>query len=202
MSIEEQIANLIRTHVQRSGEGDEDSAASAAAAIAGLFAWQPISAAPQDGTHFLVQAISANAEFVIEAWWERDAYVTALDTFGQKHGVVLAQWTPLPPFRSASAELPPAIASTTQKWSGALEPLREKLATAVEKVVTSNRELFRDYVGPKAIALLGDDDLVTKVAEQIYPGLPFAVRIIIKEDAFAAFLLRHREPLIAALQRA
>lgn len=202
MSIEEQIAGLIQTHLQTSHEDDGGAVARAAAAVAGLLAWQPIDAAPQDGTHFLAQAISAKAEFVIEAWRQGDAYRTALDTIGVTHSVVLTQWAPLVRPAAVPAPVQAASASVNDRWSGALDPLKEKISAAVENVVTSNRNLLREHVGTKAIALLRDDDLVVKVAEHMYPALPFALRIVVKEDAFTAFLLKHRELLTAALQRA
>jgi hypothetical protein len=109
--------------------------------------------------------------------------------------------------RPASAEIhteaaePPPLTGS-DRWLSVMEPLKAKVLEAVDKAVATNREKFREHIGPRAVALLGDDDLVTKVAEQIYPVLPFALRMVVKEDAFAAFLLKHREPLIAALAKA
>ena len=105
-----------------------------------------------------------------------------------------------------AAEVAPCLhanpARSYYKWFAVLEPLKGNISAAIDKVVTTHRELFRDYVGPKAVTLLRDDDLVTRAAENIYPVLPFAIRIVVKEDVFTAFLSKHRGPLIAALQKA
>ena len=205
MTVEAQIADLIRRHAERrqaeNGGWSTSGAEYAAAAIAQLFAWKPIETAPPDGAHFLGRAVSGTTEFVVEAWREGDSYKTALDIIGVTHAVFLTQWAPLV-WPSAVPEPPDAaVPSPRDRWSGALDPLKDKISAGVERVVASNRELFREHVGPKAVALLEDDDLVAKVSEHIYPALPFALRIVVKEDAFTAFLLRHRELLITALQR-
>lgn len=202
MVIEDRITQLIRAHVASEGGDASGGVEAAAAAIAGLFAWQPIETAPQDGTRFLAHAVSTNAELVIEAWREGDGYATPLDTLSPGNAFFLAQWMPLKSPPAFMPTLPALTASADDKWFAVLEPLKGNISAAIDKVVTTHRELFRDYVGPKAVTLLRDDDLVTRAAENIYPVLPFAIRIVVKEDVFTAFLLNHRGPLIAALQKA
>jgi hypothetical protein len=200
--IEDQITQLIRAHVASEGGDASGGVEAEAAAIAGLFAWQPIETAPRDGTRFLAHAVSTNAELVIEAWREGDGYATPLDTLSPGNAFFLAQWMPLKSPPAFMPTLPALTASADDKWFAVLEPLKGNISAAIDKVVTTHRELFRDYVGPKAVTLLRDDDLVTRAAENIYPVLPFAIRIVVKEDVFTAFLLKHRGPLIAALQKA
>ena len=166
--------------------------------------WRPISEAPTDGTHFLAHCVGGETDFVIEAWWDGSAFATPLEELGAASAVFLIHYMPLP-------ALPKELGLTSPEEAGqqpsakllqAIEPMKGKLSEAIQRIVTSNRERFRAHIGPKAIELLGNDDLVTKVAEEIYPMLPLMVRLAVKQDGFSAFLLKHRGTLIAALEKA
>lgn len=83
-----------------------------------------------------------------------------------------------------------------------LASAKEKIVAALDGVVAANRERFRTYVGQKAVELLSNDDTMTELAGQVYPLLPLAVRLLVKQDAFAAFLLGNRERVVAVFERA
>jgi hypothetical protein len=80
-----------------------------------------------------------------------------------------------------------------------IDAVKLKVLEAVQKVTASHREKFREHVGPKALELLKDDNLVTRIAEEVYPLLPLPVRLLVKQDAFIELLLKHRAPLMNAL---
>lgn len=80
-----------------------------------------------------------------------------------------------------------------------LEPVRLKIVAGIERIVSTHRDLFSTYVGPRAVALLSDDDMVTKVGEEMYPLLPLPMRLIVKQDAFVSFLLGNRGRLVSIL---
>lgn len=90
-----------------------------------------------------------------------------------------------------------------------LSLLKDKIQTALDGVVEENWPkivTFLDQkIGSKAMDAIYDDDFITKLAGFLYPWLPGLLRLVLKEEAFVAFMLEHRatamDPLIKRMRR-
>jgi hypothetical protein len=76
--------------------------------------------------------------------------------------------------------------------------LMTKLAAPLATVVDKHKDLILGKLGGSA-TLLANDDKVREVARFCYPALPFPARMLLKEDAFVDFVLKHRETVFRQL---
>ena len=86
-------------------------------------------------------------------------------------------------------------------WKAKLQSARESLDQDSQRKLEENwpkvKELFREKVGPAALAAVQDDRQMTPVLKMVYEALPFPIRLVVKQDAFIQFCLAHRDRLAA-----
>ena len=77
---------------------------------------------------------------------------------------------------------------------------RDKLEANAQQKIEENwpkvQQVFREKVGPAAIAAAQNDDQMRSVFKMAYGALPFPVRLAVKEDAFVDFCFGHRDNLL------
>ena len=77
------------------------------------------------------------------------------------------------------------------------------LMTPVTRLITSRREEILTAVhgkpGAVSVAALQNDEAVATLARYCYALLPGVVRLAVREDAFRAFVLQHRDKLVTLL---
>ncbi len=85
-------------------------------------------------------------------------------------------------------------------WKNKLESAKGALGQDAQKKIEENwpqiQKLFEEKVGPAALAAANDDAKVTSAAKMVHEALPFPIRMVVKQDAFVAFCLAHRDRLI------
>ena len=59
--------------------------------------------------------------------------------------------------------------------------------------------LLNRHGGNAAHTVLRNDETMRQLAGLCYGALPFPVRMVVKEDAFAGFVLQYRDQIIEAL---
>lgn len=90
-----------------------------------------------------------------------------------------------------------------------LSLFKEKIQTALDAAIDENWPkivTFLDQkVGAKAVDAIYDDEIITRLAEFLYPWLPGLLRLALKEEAFVAFMLEHRatamDPLVKRMRK-
>ena len=70
-------------------------------------------------------------------------------------------------------------------------------AKAIEEYWPMIESLWRERIGPAALAVARDDTKLADVARTIYPSLPLALRLCVKESEFINFCLTNRNRLVA-----
>ena len=74
--------------------------------------------------------------------------------------------------------------------------LGNKIADGVTKAVEDYKPQVREFVSSNmgSVSALGlqSDENIDKLARFLYPLLPGLVRMVVKEDTFAAFVVEHR----------
>lgn len=73
-----------------------------------------------------------------------------------------------------------------------------KLAGPLATVVDKHKDVILGKLGGGAAAL-ANDDKVRELAKFCYPALPFPARMLLKEEAFVEFVLKHREPVFRGI---
>jgi hypothetical protein len=58
------------------------------------------------------------------------------------------------------------------------------------------QQVFKEKVGPAALAAAQNDDQMREVFKMAHGALPFPVRLVVKEDAFIQFCFAHRDNLL------
>ncbi len=70
--------------------------------------------------------------------------------------------------------------------------------TVIEEHWPQVQALFRDKVGPAALAAAQDNSKMEVLFKVVYAVLPFPVKMAVKEEAFIGFCFSHRERLLPA----
>ena len=76
------------------------------------------------------------------------------------------------------------------------QKLDEKTRKAIEDNWPKVQQVFREKVGPAALAAAHDDEKMKRLCEVVYGALPFPVKLAVKEDAFVRFCFEHRDRLM------
>jgi hypothetical protein len=74
--------------------------------------------------------------------------------------------------------------------------LNEKVETAIEKYWPKIQKVIREKIAPSLLAALQNDEMLKTVLTPIHEALPFAVRLVVKKEAFFKFCFKHRDKLI------
>ena len=69
-------------------------------------------------------------------------------------------------------------------------------ATAIKGYWPIVERVCRERVGPAAVSVIRDDEKVTEIARTIYPVLPLALRLFVRESEFVNFCLANRDRLL------
>jgi len=72
----------------------------------------------------------------------------------------------------------------------------EATARKIEEHWPRIQQLFKEKVGPAALAAAHNDETVTSAAKLVHEALPFPLRMLVKQDAFVQFCLAHRDKLV------
>lgn len=91
-------------------------------------------------------------------------------------------------------------------WKDSLQSARDlgqksldaRTHAVIEEHWPKIQQLFREQVGPAALAAAHDDQKFESVCKLVYAVLPFPVHLAVKEDAFVKFCFAHRESLAPA----
>ena len=87
------------------------------------------------------------------------------------------------------------LQSARQAGEAALD---QKTQTAIEENWPKVQEIFREKVGPAALAAAKDDEQMQKLFKLVYMALPFPIHLAVKEEAFVRFCFAHRDTLLPA----
>jgi hypothetical protein len=74
--------------------------------------------------------------------------------------------------------------------------LDQKTEKAIEEHWPEIQRVFREKVGPAALAAAKDDETMQSLFKLVYMALPFPVHLAIKEDAFIKFCFERRDRLM------
>jgi hypothetical protein len=89
-----------------------------------------------------------------------------------------------------------------QKLQSAREAGQQKLDEKTNKAIEENwprvQEIFKEKVGPAALAAAQDDAKMQSLFKIAYLALPFPVHLAVKEEAFVKFCFDHRDRLLPA----
>jgi hypothetical protein len=91
-------------------------------------------------------------------------------------------------------------------WKQKLQSAREAGEAALDQkthvVIEENwpkvQEVFREKVGPAALAAAQNDEQMEKLFKLVYLALPFPIHLAVKEDAFVKFCFANRERVLPA----
>ncbi len=86
------------------------------------------------------------------------------------------------------------LQSARQAGEAALD---QKTQIAIEENWPKVQEVFREKVGPAALAAAQDDEHMEKLFKLVYVALPFPIHLAVKEEAFVKFCFAHRDRLLA-----
>jgi hypothetical protein len=85
-------------------------------------------------------------------------------------------------------------------WKSKLEAAKGALDADSGRKLEENwpkiQQLFREKVGPAALAAAKDDEKFASVVKIVYEALPFPVKVVVKQESFLQFCLAHRDRLI------
>ena len=68
--------------------------------------------------------------------------------------------------------------------------------TMISKHLPQVQSLFKEKVGPTALAAAQDDHKMELLFKAVYSALPFPVRLAVKEVSFVKFCFAHRNQLL------
>lgn len=85
-------------------------------------------------------------------------------------------------------------------WKSKLEVAKGALDADSDRKLEENwpkiQQLFREKVGPAALAATKDDEKFASAVKIVYEALPFPVKLAVKQESFLQFCLAHRDRLI------
>jgi len=85
-------------------------------------------------------------------------------------------------------------------WKAKMDTLKTSLDQDSQRKIEENwpkiQQMFQEKVGPAVLAAAQDDASMTKAILIVYEILPFPLRMIVKQQDFVNFCLRHRDRLI------
>jgi hypothetical protein len=85
-------------------------------------------------------------------------------------------------------------------WKAKLNTVKTSLDQESQSKIEENwpriQQIFQEKVGPVALAAAKDDATMTKIVMVVYEALPFPLRMMVKQEAFLNFCLRHRDRLV------
>ena len=67
---------------------------------------------------------------------------------------------------------------------------------AIEQYWPTVERICREKVGPVALRMARDDAKAIAIARTIYPALPMAIRLLVREPEFIRFCLMNRDKLL------
>jgi hypothetical protein len=87
-----------------------------------------------------------------------------------------------------------------QKLQSARQAGEQILDQKTEKAIEENwpkiQQVFKEKVGPAALAAAKDDEKMQSLFKLVYAALPFPVHLAVKEEAFIKFCFSHRDRLM------
>jgi len=72
----------------------------------------------------------------------------------------------------------------------------QKTQIAMEENWPRVQQVFREKVGPAALAAAQNDDAMEKLFKLVYAALPFPIHLAVKEEAFVKFCFGNRDRLL------
>jgi len=87
------------------------------------------------------------------------------------------------------------LQSARQAGEAALD---QKTQIAIEENWPKVQQVFREKVGPVALAAAQNDEQMEKLFKLVYVALPFPIHLAVKEEAFIKFCFAHRDTLLPA----
>lgn len=99
---------------------------------------------------------------------------------------------PSRPERGANA--PGAARGLTDKAKDVASQAR---AVAIEQYWPAIERVCREKIGPTALKTARNDESVASIARLLYPVLPMAVRLFVREDDLVSFCLTNRDRLLS-----
>lgn len=91
------------------------------------------------------------------------------------------------------------LQSARQTGEAALD---QKTQIAIEENWPKVQQVFREKVGPAALAAAQNDEQMEKLFKLVYMALPFPIHLAVKEEAFVKFCFAHRDTLLPAAEGA
>ena len=86
-------------------------------------------------------------------------------------------------------------------WKAKLESAKGALGQDSQRKLEEHwpkiQQLFKEKVGPAALAAAKDDQTMTAAIKIVYLALPFPVHLVVKEPQFVEYCLAHRDRLLA-----
>lgn len=86
------------------------------------------------------------------------------------------------------------LQSARQAGEAALD---QKTQTTMEENWPTIQQVFREKIGPAALAVAQDDEQMEKLFKLVYLALPFPIHLAVKEEAFVKFCFANRGKLLA-----
>jgi hypothetical protein len=85
-------------------------------------------------------------------------------------------------------------------WKAKLDTAKTSADQETHRKIEENwpkvQQIFQEKVGPAALAAAQDDASMTKIIIMVYESLPFPFRMVVKQEVFVEFCLRHRDRLV------
>jgi hypothetical protein len=85
------------------------------------------------------------------------------------------------------------LQSVRQAGEAALD---QKTQIAIEENWPKVQQVFRERVGPAALAAAQNDGPMEKLFKLVYVALPFPIHLAVKEEAFVKFCFANRDKLL------
>jgi|SRR5579863_2157799 hypothetical protein len=89
------------------------------------------------------------------------------------------------------------LQSARQSGEAALD---QKTAIVMEENWPKVQQVFREKVGPAALATAQNDETMGKIFKLVYAALPFPVHLAVKEEAFVKFCFANKDRLLPATE--
>jgi hypothetical protein len=74
--------------------------------------------------------------------------------------------------------------------------LEEKSEATIKQYWPQIQELFKEKVGPAALAAAHNDQTMESAFKLVYAALPFPIHLAVKEEVFVKFCFSHRDKLL------
>ena len=74
--------------------------------------------------------------------------------------------------------------------------LNQQVEKAFEEHWPKIQNVFREKIGPAALAGAKDDIMLEKIFVSVHKQLPLPIRLVIKKEAFVKYCFKHRDRLV------